>query len=104
MNKQNIIEAIDKWEQSAKDVLKTQEYIKTFDNPPKDIEQRVSDTKECISFLNNLKYVDILELVKNKIQIHEQDGFYWIQISNDPMTKITKEQYDLVKEWLENDK
>ena len=100
MNKQNIIEAIDKWEQSAKDVLKTQEYIKTFDNPPKDIEQRVSDTKECISFLNSLKYVDILELVKDKIQIHEQDGFYWIQISNDPMTKITKEQYDLVKEWL----
>ena len=100
MNKQNIIEAIDKWEQSAKDVLKTQEYIKTFDNPPKDIEQRVSDTKECISFLNNLKYVDILELVKDKIQIHEQDGFYWIQISNDPMTKITKEQYDLVKEWM----
>ena len=98
-NRENI-KLIREWKDSIEQLLKTQEYIKTFDNPPKDIEQRLLDTKECISYLNNLKYVDILELVKDKIQIHEQDGFYWIQISNDPMTKITKEQYDLVKEWM----
>lgn len=100
MTKQTYLDAIQDWKESLEKLLPMNEQIKTFDNPPQDIDQRIANIKEGIDFLSKLKFIDILDLIKDKLQVHEQDGFYWVQISNDPMIKITKEQYDMVKEWL----
>lgn len=101
MKKQELVNIIEDWAKRLEDVLKWQEYIKTFDNPPEDIDQRILETKESIECLKNFKFIDVLELVKDKLQVYEQDGLFWIQIN--PMTRITKEQYDLVKEWLKDE-
>ena len=44
----------------------------------------------------------ILRLIKNvaRIKILQQDGFYWIQIGDDPMFGITREEYEQLEEWL----
>lgn len=44
----------------------------------------------------------ILRLIKKvaRIKIHQQDGFYWLQIGDDPMLSITREEYEQLKEWM----
>lgn len=44
----------------------------------------------------------ILRVIKKtaRIKIHQQDGFYWLQIGDDPMLSITREEYEQLKEWM----
>jgi len=44
----------------------------------------------------------ILRLIKKvaRIKIHQQDGFYWLQIGDDPMIGITREEYEHLEDWL----
>ena len=60
--------------------------------------------------MTNKKIADFLKYIfKNYIQVrlYEQDGYYWLRIGNDsyaPMPPISKEEYEMLKEWLEYDK
>lgn len=44
----------------------------------------------------------ILRVIKKtaRIKILKEDGFYWIQFGDDPMLRITREEYEQLKEWM----
>lgn len=37
-----------------------------------------------------------------KYELQEQDGYYFIQIGNEPLKSITKEEYDILKRWKDD--
>lgn len=43
----------------------------------------------------------LLEVLSKYVsfKLHEQDGYYFIQIGNEPLKRITKEEYDILKRW-----
>lgn len=47
------------------------------------------------------KLLEILSKYVN-IKLQELDGYYFLQINNEPIRSITKEEYNILNEWINN--
>ena len=53
-----------------------------------------------------MKVVKVLRVINKyvRLDIRKQDGFCWLKVNNGPFVKITQEEYDILSEWMDNDK